>query len=248
MATERPGRTKTPTLCRDRLVDVNRSGLLRGRRHRSQDASAASAGRLHRFALIGTAGRRLRLLPGLALAQVLAQGRCQTGRLLRSLASLGRRCAGLYGFDHGAIKAQTRPTGQGRLPGTRALWHRAGFREGAAVAQGQSTSLVRTGSVVQFHSAAPVTTEAGTAGASAEKEPWRNFQEGTVTTDGPWLEESKTRLERAAGRAAGSAARKAQTINSRKGRDRDFEWQCEIFTFPYANCLGGLENAWFALL
>lgn len=248
MATERPGRTKTPTFCRDRPVDVNRSGLLRGRRHRSQDASAGSAGRPYRFALIRTAGRRLRLLPGLALAQVLPQGRCQTGRLLRSLAGLGRRCAGLYGFDHGAIKAQTRPAGQGRLPGTQPLWHRAGFKEGAAVAQGQSTSLVRTGSVVQFHSAAPVTTEAGAAGVSADQGTLAKLCEGTVTTDGPWLEESKMRLERAARRTADNAARKAQTINSRKGRDRDFEWQCEIFTFPHANCLGGLENAWFALL
>lgn len=65
--------------------------------------------------------------------------------------------------------------------------------------------------------------------------------------DGPRSEESKRRLERAEERAAGSAVRKAQTIKSRKGRDRDFEWQCEIFTFPYANCLGGLRNAWFAL-
>ena len=48
--------------------------------------------------------------------------------------------------------------GQGPLAMPVRAWHRAtGRRSGlrAAVAQGQSTSLVRTGSVVQFHPAAP---------------------------------------------------------------------------------------------
>lgn len=105
-----------------------------------------------------------RALQRFAFAEVFTQGHRQPVPLL-----LLWRCAGLGGiFGHDgrnlianiALRSSTigRVVRQGSLPWARCLWHRArlGRWAVAAVAQGQSTSLVRTGSVVQFHSAAPL--------------------------------------------------------------------------------------------
>ena len=68
-----------------------------------------------------------------------------------------RACSGEGAFSCeriGRVKCQSRAM-EDRKRSFASLFRRSRVRSGAVVAQGQSTSLVRTGSVVRFHSTAP---------------------------------------------------------------------------------------------